>query len=421
MKFQLKNFLIEPYRLFFALGSLYAVLAVGGWFAYLHALDHDTPLFSFTEGPAFVHAHMMIYGVIGCYVFGFILTAFPRFVDQPLPGPKVIVTLAAALLASQLFLILGSVADLKWMAVAGVFEAGSYFFLGAYLTRLYLRSRNFGDKKQPVFVLMAIFFGFIGVVMAYLYYAARLPLLFYSLSVELGTYAFLLFLVVAITYRIVPFFTGKVVPGFVPRRGPYTLEIALALIVLRLILGQVFAESLLGNYLSWSLNLLLLVVLAMEWRRWIPKNIGQTPILFVLYLGLFWILVFLGFSAYEILAHLADREAAVFPLLRTPALHALYIGCFGTLLLGISTRVVRGHGGLPIVADRWMLAAILAIQIAALIRVVLPILESRWPALAGRNYWAGIFWCFAFGIWCFRYLPILGRPKVDGESLNSGR
>jgi uncharacterized protein involved in response to NO len=101
-------------------------------------------------------------------------------------------------------------------------------------------------------------------------------------------------------------------------------------------------------------------------------------------------------------------------------LHALYIGSFGTLLLGISTRVVRGHGGLPLVADKSMLAALVSIQLAALIRILLPVLEGTWPELAGKNYWAGLLWCLAFGLWCYRYFPVLGHPKA-GETVNNGR
>ncbi|MDX1386711.1 MAG: NnrS family protein, partial [bacterium] len=396
MPYRLRNLALEPYRLFFTAGSLYAIVAVGIWFTWLHALDHSIILFNWLEPPHFIHAHVMLYGVIGLYVFGFILTAFPRFVEQPLPNPKWVFSLWLAFLLSQVFLVIGTFTPGPWMVLAGIFEALSYLALWVTLARLYLRSGNFRQNKQPAFLLIALLFGAAGVILSYLYYGLHLDQRFYTLSVEVGTYGYLLLLIVAITYRVVPFFTGKIIADYVPRRGKFTLEIVLALIVLRIGLMVSLSPSLIQNYLSWALNLVLLGVLAREWWSWLPKKMAQAPMLKVLYLGLTWVLIFLGFSAYEIIVHLLRPDAPVFPVIYTPALHALYVGCFGTLLLGISTRVVRGHGGLPIVADKMLLAALLSIQLAAVLRVVIPLLGLRWPGLIGQNYWAGFFWCVAF-------------------------
>src|SRR5262249_45351040 len=70
---------------------------------------------------------------------------------------------------------------------------------------------------------------------SYLYYIFHVSVGFYQYSIELGTYAYLLLLIVSITYRIVPFFTGRIIPDYVPRRGRYTLEILLAFILLRFV------------------------------------------------------------------------------------------------------------------------------------------------------------------------------------------
>ncbi|KAA0221010.1 hypothetical protein EDM76_13855, partial [bacterium] len=61
----IKNLFLEPYRLFFAGGSLYAVLAVALWFTWLHLLDHQISWFDFRVGPAQYHSHVMLFGVMG--------------------------------------------------------------------------------------------------------------------------------------------------------------------------------------------------------------------------------------------------------------------------------------------------------------------------------------------------------------------
>ncbi|GEM_PF-3578268 len=390
MQFKFKNLLLEPYRLFFSVGPLYAILSVGIWFAYFFLLEHRVSFLAWKQAPLQIHSHLMIYGVIGFYVFGFILTAFPRFVNQPLPSASQILLLWTGLLLSQIFLILGTFYQEKWMGFAAVFEIASYMGLLGLLTRLYIKEGKFRQNSQPIFILTALFFGVLGSLFFYLTAAFHLSMEFYRLSTELGTYLYLLFLVVSITYRIVPFFTGSVIAGYIPRRGRFTLQIVLAVMLFHLLSLLLFENFKIYDPLSRILNLTLFLILAREWKNWLPSKIRQAPMLMVLYVGLAWILVFLGFNA------------ASFPLSPTSALHALFVGAFGTLLLGISTRVVRGHGGLPLVADPWMLVALLLLQMAAILRVFFPVATA---------YWGGLLWCIAFALWGIRYVPLLGRSR----------
>lgn len=407
----IKNLALEPYRLFFAGAPVYAVLAIGLWFTWLHLQDHQIPWFEFRIGPAQYHSHVMLFGVMGCYVFGFILTAFPRFVGQPHPPPRAVAAWFLGLMGGQAAFFLGATQSPAWMILALVLEGISYLSLLGYLSRLYLRSEKWREDKQPRFLLLALGFGTLGLLLSYGYYAFDGSFTFYTLSIELGTYGYLFLLVVGITYRIVPFFAGRVIQGYEGRRGAHTLAIVTTLVLLRILLVTLWADGPLQHYASWTINLALLAALVTEWLRWRPWQAKETPILFVLFLGLFWILVFLGFSGYELTYHLMHSEAGVYPVLRTPALHALYIGAFGTLVLAISTRVVRGHGGAPIVADRVTLVALLLMQLAALWRVFVPIFLEGAGSLWLKNYWAGLLWCAAFGVWALRYLPFLFRPK----------
>lgn len=406
------NLLLEPYRLFFVGGSLYALLTVAFWLTWLHLLDHGISWLEFREGPNQAHGHVMLFGVMGFYVFGFILTAFPRFIDQEPVSRRAVAAWFFGMLSSQFCFVLGSFGSRTWMMLAGILQTATYLSLLFHLLRLYLGSKKWREDRQPRFLLLALGGGTLGVLFSYLYYAAGLSFTFYTLSVELGTYAYLFLLVVSITYRIVPFFAGKVIPEYEGRRGAHTLTIVALLILLRLLLVTLWEGSARQHYASWSINLALLATLLAEWWRWKPWQAKKTPILFVLFLGLSWMLIFLGFSGYELLYHLLNPQAGVYPVLRTPALHALFVGAFGTLVLAISTRVVRGHGGLPIVADRWTLIALLSMQVAALWRVFVPVLFGSSGSLWLRPYWSGLFWCLAFAIWSCRYLPALFRPKV---------
>ena len=139
MKFSIRNLLLEPYRLFFLIGPLYAMASVGIWFAYFFLLEHQNFFLDWKQAPPQIHSHIMIYGVIGFYVFGFSLTAFPRFVNQPLPSSVQILSLWMGLLLSQLFLIAGAFYQEKWKIFAAIFEISSYLALLALLTKCYLK------------------------------------------------------------------------------------------------------------------------------------------------------------------------------------------------------------------------------------------------------------------------------------------
>jgi uncharacterized protein involved in response to NO len=411
----IKNLLLEPYRLFFSIGSLYAVLAVGFWFNYLHFLDHEWIHLSWRVAPIQWHAHVMIYGVLGAYIFGFLLTAFPRFVGGTLPSSRLILLLFAQWFGAQFFFMLGTFQHENWLIAAFIFELLSFGSLFLILVSLYWKTGAIKGDRQPLFLLMALLFGGIGAGLAQGYFILGWDYKFYLASIELGVYGFLLLMVVSVTYRVVPFFAGRVEEKYQGRRGKFTLQIISALITLRLFLALGLPDSTMVFLFCRGVDAVLLGTLGWEWLRWRPWQVSKNPMIYLLFLGLSWILFFLGFSAWEGVRFLLTPASAPPPLWQTPALHAFFIGSLGTLLIAIGTRVVRGHGGLPIKPDPFVLIALVLIQLAALWRVFIPFFEVKADSFWVRNYWAGFFWCLAFGIWAIRYIPINLRPRPENS------
>lgn len=71
--------------------------------------------------------------------------------------------------------------------------------------------------------------------------------------------------------------------------------------------------------------------------------------------------------------------------------HALTIGCFATLLIGLGTRVTLGHSGLPMQLDKPVMLMFLGIQLVAILRVLADMLPGQ------NGYWlyvaaAGLSW-----------------------------
>lgn len=411
----LKNLLLEPYRLFFSAGSLYAILTVGFWFTYLHFLDHEWIRLSWGVAPMQWHAHVMLFGVLGAYILGFLLTAFPRFCGAPLPSSRTILILFAEWFGSQFFIMLGTFHHENWLVAALIFEILTYGSAFLILVTLYWKSGAIRSDRQPLFLLIALLFGGLGAWLAGGYFTFGWDYKFYLASIELGVYGFLLLMVVSVTYRVVPFFAGSVEEHYQGKRGKFTLHIVLALITLRLLLALGLPDSRKAFLFCRGIDLALMSTLGWEWLRWRPWQASKNPMIYLLFLGLSWILIFLGFSAWEAIPFLLTPSSVPPPLWQTPALHAFFIGGLGTLLIAIGTRVVRGHGGLPIKPDPYVLVALVLIQLAALWRVVVPFFEVKAASFWIRSYWSGLFWCLAFLIWTIRYLPINLRPRPEGH------
>ena len=77
------------------------------------------------------------------------------------------------------------------------------------------------------------------------------------------------------------------------------------------------------------------------------------------------------------------------------------------------TRTSRGHTARPLMVGRWETAAYVLVHLAAALRVfaplVLPQLYVAWVVASG------LLWSAAFAIFTLVYIPILTRPRLDGQ------
>ena len=65
----------EPFRIFFPIGALLALLGVALWPLYYAG--------AITEYPAILHARLMIEGFMASFIIGFLGTAGPRITSAP--------------------------------------------------------------------------------------------------------------------------------------------------------------------------------------------------------------------------------------------------------------------------------------------------------------------------------------------------
>jgi uncharacterized protein involved in response to NO len=137
---------------------------------------------------------------------------------------------------------------------------------------------------------------------------------------------------------------------------------------------------------------------------WYTHKFWSVPLLWILHLGYAWIAF--GFA-------LLALSAAGISAAAVSSLHAFTAGGIGVLTLGMMARVSLGHTGRVLEPVSLMTRAFVAINLAALLRVVLPLI---FPGVYAQSMTAaGLLWMAAFGLFVVVYAPMLLRPRVDGK------
>ena len=99
------------------------------------------------------------------------------------------------------------------------------------------------------------------------------------------------------------------------------------------------------------------------------------------------------------------------PVLGLGALHALSMGCLGSLMLAMVTRVSCGHSGRALVADNTVWGLFWGLQLATVLRI-----SGALPgAPGGLILVAALIWATVMAVWGVRYGSWFGRLRVDGK------
>ena len=219
-----------------------------------------------------------------------------------------------------------------------------------------------------------------------------------SSGLKLATYLVIM-LVAVLGGRVIPFFTNGGLNREASRQWKVVEILAIASLLLLMILELTVAPSMAIAVLAG----LAALMHAIRLYGWYQAAIWRVPLLWVLHLGYTWLVVGLLLLALGV-------SGLISPLLY---LHAFTLGVIGSMTLGMMARVSLGHTGRELVVGWPLSAAFALINLAAVTRVILPLLDaqhySQWIILAG------VFWTLAFMLFVFVYARILILPRVDGR------
>ena len=393
-----------PHRLLFFVGALNVLLAMSWWLLWL--IDARWGVIGLPSGTPFggwMHAFIMQYQLLPPFMFGFLLTTFPRWMGVPDLSRWHYVPVGLGLLGGQVSVVSGMLLGQEAMVHIGVVMSLVGWGYGLLqLLRVLLAERSAG--KGPTWHAWSCFaamgFGLLGIVLmvAYLHGAGPWAVL---VSIKLGTFALLLPVYITVAHRMFPFFAGNVVPGYRAWRPLWIIAAMWGLLLAHL--GLELAHA---NAWMWPVDAALAIGGSYVLWRWWPR--GNAPgILRVLFLGFAWLPLAFALFAIQSALYAAGGE---FVLGRGPA-HAIYIGFFGSLLVAMVTRVTQGHSGRPMAmpATGWFAFALL--QLVALTRIAAEAVPDSyfWQVIAAAG------WLLAFLPWALRSLSIYLHPRADGR------
>ena len=370
------------FRPFFLAAGLYAVLLMGLWLLVLHGSIDLGSL-----SPIVWHGHEMLFGFAVAVIAGFLLTAAQNWTG--------IRTLSGTPLAALFLLWLaGRLSFLVPGLPAGLVAAIDLSFLLALALALpILKARQLNNAPFPVMLLALA--------------AANALVHFERLGWTADTARVGLHLAIYVVVAMMTVMGGRVIPSFTDNklrtraRRWKPIEILVPVTTLAALLAALITAD------SPVTALLASTAAAAHGIRlagWYTRKLWSVPLLWILHLGYAWIA--LGFA-------LLALSAAGLAAAASSSLHAFTAGGIGVLTLGMMARVSLGHTGRMLEPAPLMTLAFVAINVAALIRVMVPLL---FPAAYSQSMTlAGLVWMAAFGLFATIYTPILLRPRVDGK------
>jgi uncharacterized protein involved in response to NO len=392
-----------PHRTLFLPGALQLVCAVAfiAWEIGGRSLGFwSTP--AWVVPPAWAHAYLMLFALFPWFMFGFAMTAMPKWTNVPirrgewlacgLPMFAGVILFHAGLATSRELVLLGGAVHLAgWLAGA------------VAVARIAFTSESRDPQAISISVLL-----FVGVILGAVFVAgmAREEAAAIAMASAGALWLFLLPIFLVVSHRMIPFFSSRVLDGYVVYRPAFSLPFLGAACAAHFVLDAAslggwtwVADAPMAAWVGW-----------LAWK-WGLSQSFRARLLAMLHVSLSVLAAALVFSA---LASLA--AAAGYPgLFGRGPLHLLGIGYFSAMTIAMVSRVSLGHSGRALEADEatWYgFLALIGVGVMRALADFAPLAGAPRSALLGL---AAAAWIAIVVSWAARFVPLYLRPRADGR------
>lgn len=392
------------FRPFFWFGSVYGILVIGIWLLVLsNAIANPIQINSIHW-----HSYEMVFGFSKAIVLGFLFTAVQNWTNSSiLKGKNLFFLLLFWTLGRFSMYPLGIVSYLSF----GLGISSDLMVIFLLYPKLIVPTQK---HNRPILYHYGLFtvFHLLAGFSARSVMDSEKTLLYIHLSIFV-----ILFLILIIGGRVVPFFSGVVIPGYSFKRMP-KLETVILYLPFVFYVSLIIQGYLVNNesfhiditninfgsvilLFTFLVSFTLFVTNLIRYVSWKPWRSYKKPILWILYTGYFW--VCLGFLLYSLVS------LGYFPV--SSAVHSLTVGGIGVFIYGMITRVSLGHTGRSIVASPLTVGAYILLNFAVVVRVFFPLIGKYNLAY----HLSGISWILVFVLFVIQYTKILFSPRPDGK------
>jgi len=366
-----------------------------GWLALigLHAAGGQVLEISISMPPYQWHAHEMLYGYTIAVITGFFLTAVPNWTDtRPVQGAT-LGALVAAWIAGRLAI---------WFSayLPALLVAGLDLLLIPMLLAMVIKALMARFSKRNLIFLPILFALFCGNALAHLEqlgWTEDTTTMGHTLALNV-----IILLIVIIGGRVVPAFTTSALRKKGEENLPQShkpLELASILSVIAIALGDLAG---LDDQIRGGFAIFAVIANTLRFANWCGMKTLSDPIVWIMHLGYAWLILGLILKAVALLSPL---------LVEATALHALTVGAIGSMTIGVMTRASLGHTGRVIVASPMMVLAYAMVSLAALTRVLGPMLMPEYYNEAMLV--AGFLWIGVYAILSSVFWPMLTKPRIN--------
>ena len=399
------TFTAAPHRIMFFAGSVQLIVPMIFWLYELTGLHTQLWLpHDLIAASSWLHGFIMLYGVFIFFIFGFLMTTFPRWMNGPLVEKS-------AYLATFFWCTLG-IAIFEYgifhRTSTAVYGLATFLFgwaLGIFNLYKVYRASASKNKKLEALLLVLLLGGWLGAA-NFLIWLLTDAWIFVQISLYAGLWMFLIPLLFTVSLRMLPFFSSNVIKDYKiiqPQWMPYAV-LALSIAHMQLSLNNLFQWTFLADLPMALIGL----YLSYKWRL---KDSLQNSLLAVLHLAFVWFSIGMLLFSIQSLNFLVNDNL----LFGKAPIHAISIGFVSAMMVAMVTRVSLGHSGRKLHANKITVALFLGVQLTALIRILADIPLFNDAPNADLYIVAASLWLLCLGIWVAIYAPMYLRRRVDGQ------
>ena len=390
------KFSSQPHQPFFTSGVLFLILFMMLFTAsYSNILILDTSVLTF-------HAYTMVFVIFIQFFLGFLFVVFPRFLTQAEITIKEYMNQFILYFISSLGILLSII---FYSDMVFIFQIMMLIAQALSFKLLYTIHKKSLVKVKDDTKWVLISFG-AGLIFHTLFIISEIKFPFSDdlsrFSIDAGFYLFIFMVIFVISQRMIPFFTTAKAHNYIANKSKNLLEIVFALLVFKVVLL---------SFDNAKLNLLadipLFIMITRELIKWKLPFFKVPAIMWILYLGLYWIPFAFFISIIEGLMAFYDPSI----VFEKAVIHTMALGYFLTVLVGFGTRVILGHSGTTPHANNFAIFIFVVIQLIALLRVF-----SSFTLNFGLDYMffinlTAVLLIMGLLVWSSKYITILIKGK----------